>query len=113
MHDRDAPPGSERRSRRPSSSHTRAELEADAAIARLLLPGVVHKIRNLLFATVGSLDLIQNMESPRTSECVSTARDSLQDMRAWLDICAGCRGGDRGHRWLESASVSIGRLGEC
>jgi hypothetical protein len=115
MHDRDAPPAPERAaaSPGPSSRPSLAEFEADAAIASLVLPGVMHKIRNLLFAMAGSLDLLEGAGPPGAAESLRMARGSLADLRAWLDICGGRRGGDAGQRWLESGSVSIGRLGEC
>jgi hypothetical protein len=79
----------------------------EASAARMMLPGLMHRVRNLLFQASGHLTQVAEALPGTDLEPCSSALDQMRDL---LDLLAGGRAGDHSPLWLESGSLTLGRM---
>jgi hypothetical protein len=88
----------------------------DASAGSFLLPGVMHRLRNLLFKATCKLQLLEVPgEQPTTAGTglAGEAQLALDEMRGLMDLLEAGTGMQTAPLWLESGTAALNRVGEC
>ena len=90
----------------------------DASAGSFLLPGVMHRLRNLLFKATCKLQLLEApADAPRNGAgAAAEAQLALEEMRGLMDLLeagAGIPGMNAAPLWLESGSAAMTRVADC